>query len=544
MTLSLLSNPSKTRFAIKSRAIAALGQIPYEWRKTDDTFTDIATGGGGTKAILNATTAGTYSIGEIIGWITDDGTLKGFGAIDNITGANIRVNQLYRGGIQALAGTIWRPESYTNYVVEVNVATLGGEPINTTPLTFSLNPYGQLFIDLKSILALLALNYRWIEYELEWRERHSTSTPAFTTNENILAVLARRQFLNYAGANLWDVILKQTINTEGIFTTIVNNATKIDIDVGAGDVARYAVGDIIWVRSDDGEYNLRQEVEVVGASTITCTGPYTADAGTGINYVWGGRILSAFATFIPQGFSDIVSPKRWEGWRQTVSVLADQDLDTRETTVIVWYFRPNTVNKAGSGSVQSNSIIQTDIGIQTREIPQPSVIGSDFYVLVYIRSTTGSDNRVERLYFVVGCEPKRPLMVEWVNPLGGFDYWLFSYNQEIGLKANRSVAWETVVDEDYETFEGGDRQVVQDIQETVILMADELTKAQVKALQTINMSQEIYIYLRKDGSKKIRVTVNAGWAIRTDTKAELYQLVFTMIMPKNFQLLEALEYNF
>ena len=49
---------------------------------------------------------------------------------------------------------------------------------------------------------------------------------------------------------------------------------------------------------------------------------------------------------------------------------------------------------------------------------------------------------------------------------------------------------------------------------------------------------------RKDGTKKVRVTVNNGWAIRTDTKAELYQLVFTMIMPKNFQLIEALEYDF
>jgi len=540
MTLSLISNPSKTKAGIKSRSVGAVSQVPYEFLHSDDTFTDVSQGAGDTLRV-NGVDGTPYSIGEYVGVITDDGTIKGYGPIEGKTATHLRLSVFYDGGAQALPGTVYKIEDYVDLVLELNIYRGDNvQPLNESPLTYSFDRFGGVFLDLSGVFQSLTLSIHTFVYHIEYRERSEGSTPSFTADEQIQSVFALRQIHSFAGTNMWEYLMKKPPPLS--MPVAVSNITVVSstlVRCNVTSTASWSVGDIARVVSVNGLYNDIAELGVIGAGLFL---EFLIDSDGRGNDLNGG-ILEAVPGKWLTTFTMTAYMRKWINWRGTISLLVDLDAASRTlgTEQITQY--DLDVNKIPLvGSTSTIPFVISDPTVIQLPIEEP-VHADAKYKFLYAKD---SSNQPLTEYMTVEVleECKRPIMVEWFNSLGGHDVWLFSYKHIINESPDSEISWEIPISEDYEYFEGSKRKLTLQVGSTILLTTENLTKEQVDAIKTMYSSPEIYIYLRKDGVEKIRVTVTDDWSYNYESKQSLYSLTVTLQLPKNFDILKALRYEF
>ncbi len=133
-------------------------------------------------------------------------------------------------------------------------------------------------------------------------------------------------------------------------------------------------------------------------------------------------------------------------------------------------------------------------------------------------------------------------MITWVNALGTSEYYLFDISQEVRLGVTGILTYQPAVDEDVSEVHRQTRSINADETLRLICTAEFLTQQDIRALHQIKTSENVEVYLTKDGTKRVGVIVSS--ALETGYATEDGNGAFTVAIdfPEDYSFFEVIEY--
>lgn len=173
----------------------------------------------------------------------------------------------------------------------------------------------------------------------------------------------------------------------------------------------------------------------------------------------------------------------------------------------------NLANKYGWEELRnfSNEVITNDQGepILIRNIPSG-----------YIENILYVENK---------CTPVNPFYVRWINQVGGWDYWMFSFRQEKSREINNPQTYNIYIN-NQETAKSTTRLVTLDGIEKITIGATHLTSKEYQAISKIIYSPQIEWFNEKLG--KWLVLIIDESQNTEDTYNPTHSVEFTFELPK------------
>lgn len=141
-----------------------------------------------------------------------------------------------------------------------------------------------------------------------------------------------------------------------------------------------------------------------------------------------------------------------------------------------------------------------------------------------------SSNRLTELKVIdVKSVCDNPVYLKWINPLGGYDQWLFDRKQVYDLKTEASDLFTNVID-NWETAEEVHEYIRKTGAQAVTLGANNLTTQQVDGIKWIYTSPKVY-EMQTDNSR-LTVLVAPGTFKIKDTSKDRHDIEFTILYPE------------
>ena len=132
-------------------------------------------------------------------------------------------------------------------------------------------------------------------------------------------------------------------------------------------------------------------------------------------------------------------------------------------------------------------------------------------------------------------------MLEWLNELGAYEQSLFMFDQEFTHDVTKGLTFATPITADYSTITATKKREKVDTTQMITLQREHLRFTQLRALQYIKQSKEVYIWLKKDGTSRIKVVVMPEITSFFNSN-KLYDFSLTIELPDNFDFYKAKEY--
>ena len=172
-----------------------------------------------------------------------------------------------------------------------------------------------------------------------------------------------------------------------------------------------------------------------------------SDENNGSNYIdfglYSGNTKPIFATYLPnRADEDEVSGFAWRGWGYSyfwpiLNAPATYDLTLQQYNA----------DGTPSGSPSSYNSSNTNEGlIRRRRGIQISSSAKTVEAILESGATQYGGKWTREIL----DECPNPVMIEWRNELGGFDQWMFSYNQEVAENATEGLVYDMPITEDIE----------------------------------------------------------------------------------------------
>ena len=278
-----------------------------------------------------------------------------------------------------------------------------------------------------------------------------------------------------------------------------------------------------WDSSAESESAQTEVLAVLGSKQILKTGgalmyEYITDTGT------PGAYLTRFT-----------NPTMFRGWKRTVSLVIDSDFVARtgdaSITVFQWKADINKVKGAALGN--DNYAIAVP-----RVLEQDVTETTDPYTLIQTEGVASTDAVLEDIYFGMQDECLQPIMVEWLNSLGGYEQFMFTIEQEFINEGGDSEGVNSPVIGNISTFKGGKSRVVGPTRQRVRMDSERLTGDEMRALAEIKNSDVVRVFLSKDGTSYVNTRVtgdtNTSFSSRYDVNTFSLELEF----PDGFDFFE------
>jgi len=230
------------------------------------------------------------------------------------------------------------------------------------------------------------------------------------------------------------------------------------------------------------------------------------------------------------------NPIQWKGWARTCSYLIDPLAEERNNLTDSTRLRVNNydINKA---FVSGEAIINTDLSPRIVTVAIGSFFPNSLAAFrgVYVQGAgSPRDQLTDILYYRILPECNNPIMVEYYNQLGVPEQHLFNITQEIELQATAGTGVTTPVNQDL----AGDysRRIgrrLPDFTQQILCTSENLLPDQYLALQELIYSSEVFIYLDKEGTKKLPVILSGEPSTSKETKDKRLSLQVTLELPLN-----------
>lgn len=361
----------------------------------------------------------------------------------------------------------------------------------------------------------------------------SSKQPWVIKTETLQAIYAKKQLLSVGGANMWENLLRESGETKTqSFTRVVDAGGGAVINIDSVPTDNYILGQIIKVVSDSGLYNNSGIISTVGAGAINIVMPFLGD-DTGVAIpLEASKLLTKFK-----------NPLMWRGWNRLVSSLVDSEYINRNGGNTSFLRVRNTdINKTEIGvnvniDVSSNATPR----IITYKLIEPESNAS--YIACYAAGSPGQAILLSNdLYYKILLECPQPVMLDWINSLGGIDQHLFSINQDSVYETKQGVLAERPVTEDIENVYRTKQRFPGSNVQRMTLMAEHLTQDQLLALKEIKATHSLRLYLTKDGSLWIDVVVVDDFTTEMSSKYRLFKYAITVEFPDEFDFYEGKRY--
>lgn len=229
------------------------------------------------------------------------------------------------------------------------------------------------------------------------------------------------------------------------------------------------------------------------------------------------------------------TPKIWNGWK-TSNHIINQDI----TGTINVYTEDLDINKVPLATDNTADIWAAAMTVESYPIPYPLTANS-YYVNFQYQKTDFTPLSVLQTYQAMP-ECREPVMLQWLNELGGTDYWLFSMEQSITNIAEEGLRYETPITTDLSTVTGNKFRFSDKDTQFMTLRAEQLTQNEIQALHYLKKSTEVKVALDKDLGTFVDVVVSASFSDDFTTGKTNYTFSVTIEFPNNFDFFKAKAY--
>ena len=228
-------------------------------------------------------------------------------------------------------------------------------------------------------------------------------------------------------------------------------------------------------------------------------------------------------------------PRIWENW-QTYNYIINQDI----LGTINVYTEDLDINKSVLTSANTGDIWTTPPKVEAYPIPYPATANSKYLNLQYQLADFTPLSVLQTYEMMEEC--RNPVMIYWLNELGGIDYWLFSIEQTITHITEEGLKFNTPITEDISTVTGNKKRFSDKDTQFMTLIAEQLTQNQVQTLHYLKKSPDVKVALSKDLSTFVNVRVSTGYSTDFTTGKSNYSFSVNIEFPDNFDFFKAKSY--
>ena len=538
MALNLISSPIRTVYNLFStNVVGMLAQIPFDFKRVDEVRSFVADGVSFVDLTTMAQT-GDPVLSESIGnvWYIDfpEGSPYKAGAYpikeirqSGATDWEISFNILFVSNIADVDVNFITTKS--NYSIEITVFDRSGvTELIENPIRFKPRQNGSLFIDLAGLLVGRVVQNRDTQFRVQYSEHYNGENFSAVLYDPIIGLIGRKQFLETGGSNMWDYLANQQ-DKMNVRALEESGSNRLNIVMDAvTNIANYTPN-VDFLYLDIPPYVGYHLVANTNLG-FTFIEVYTDWIGGATNLKAAGLSLGKARKVSGRFLTDFIRPKMWNGYLRTISYVLDDKLQNRTgyTDISV-----QTIGKDAAGGV-----IATQEGAN-------STTGIHEFGLAKIEGAVTQEVSMfwspdifmsETIIFDVEEPCKNPVMIEWVNNLGGLEQQLFQVNQAVESTSEKGLVFDQAVQTTYDLANDTIGRLSYVNRQNVILVAEKLTVNYAKSLAQMKLSPVVWVWLDNTGQNKIEVIVVNDFKFNYQTNDELVDYDITIQMPQNFDL--------
>jgi len=139
-------------------------------------------------------------------------------------------------------------------------------------------------------------------------------------------------------------------------------------------------------------------------------------------------------------------------------------------------------------------------------------------------------------------ECANPIMVQWANSSGAKEYYLFDISQEVRYGSIDELTFQTPVEEPIENITRQKTSINADQSLTLFCTAENILQSNIRALHEIKTSEDVQVFLIKDGTKKVGVIVSSAFATGYDTDDHTTDFTVGLEFPTDYNFFTIKEY--
>lgn len=162
---------------------------------------------------------------------------------------------------------------------------------------------------------------------------------------------------------------------------------------------------------------------------------------------------------------------------------------------------------------------------------------SDYVDEDYVDDEAGEDVSEQIIIEVDHTCYTTPEYLRWLNPFGGFDYWLFHSAQDIHDTITNEQTFETFI-EDLSTVDSRQETMSKDSQEEITLAAENLSIDKIQGIRHLLASPKVYRFIEYDSETNIPkwqvVGIKTGTFLIEKTDENKAKIEFVILPPKRF----------
>ena len=128
----------------------------------------------------------------------------------------------------------------------------------------------------------------------------------------------------------------------------------------------------------------------------------------------------------------------------------------------------------------------------------------------------------------VDCTPENPMQLFWLNPLPGFDTWVFSRRQEFTLSTSDKDIFEPIINY-LQLANGIQTPLGKEAFMSIKLGYEGLNRQQVIGISYLFTSQLVYVM---QGINQVVVSVREGSYKLYDTGESKHKIEFEIVLPR------------
>jgi hypothetical protein len=147
------------------------------------------------------------------------------------------------------------------------------------------------------------------------------------------------------------------------------------------------------------------------------------------------------------------------------------------------------------------------------------------------------------MYYQILCIPEKPIAIEWLNSLGGFEQHVFGVTQTFQRDVEQGLIYERAVNQDIETLSLTKGRIPLTWVESFICEAEDLTLDQLEGLMELKQSPLTRVWLTADGTKWVNAVLSNNYTTAHDSDNKRFSVRFQFELPDNFDLDKSLEYG-
>lgn len=250
-----------------------------------------------------------------------------------------------------------------------------------------------------------------------------------------------------------------------------------------------------------------------------------------------GRWLTMFPS--KDGKTGQASKLLFKGWANFMYYIVDDNFNDGNST------NPETEEYSeaitgGTVLLTGPTAVATTVTIVEHEITNNN--NAAWAIQLQIKEDTGSAEVFESYTLQNAQEIANPIMIQWLNSLGGRDQWLFQYNQTVREGYVSDVTSFSTHQEQFQSQSTRSiTRVNAELRQSIEVEASALSEEQFLAMKDIFLSDDVDVWLKKDASKKKGCIVDVR-KMNYDTKNSLYDLRITIEFEPGYDLFRNLEY--